>query len=75
MIDLYLKKVFSTPACRWYPDSFFHWRRALVHESETCRRILRFGGSGSGADCEGLWPTDLKHLVEDVAGDDRFRLL
>ena len=22
-----LKKVFSTRACSWYPDSFFHWRR------------------------------------------------
>jgi hypothetical protein len=22
-----LKKVFSTRACWWYPDSFFHWRR------------------------------------------------
>ena len=27
MIDLYLKNVFSTRACRWYPDSFFHSRR------------------------------------------------
>ena len=27
MIDLYLKKVFSTRACWWYPDSFFHRRR------------------------------------------------
>ncbi len=27
MIDLYLKKVFSTRACWWYPDSFLHWRR------------------------------------------------
>ena len=26
MIDLYLKKVFSTRACWWYPDSFFHCR-------------------------------------------------
>jgi len=23
-MDLYLKKVFSTRACWWYPDSFFH---------------------------------------------------
>jgi len=26
MIDLYLKKVFSTRACWWYPDSFFSER-------------------------------------------------
>jgi hypothetical protein len=29
MIDLYLKKVFSIRACRWYPDSFFHRRRPI----------------------------------------------
>ena len=27
MIDLYRKKLFSTPGCRWYPDTFFHCRR------------------------------------------------
>jgi hypothetical protein len=27
MIDSYRKKVFSTRACRWYPDVFFHRRR------------------------------------------------
>ncbi len=29
MIVLYLKNVFSTRTCRWYPDSFFHWRRPI----------------------------------------------
>ena len=29
MIALYLKTVFSTRACRWYPDSFFHRRRPI----------------------------------------------
>ena len=29
MIVLYLKKVFSTRACWWYPDSFFHRRRPI----------------------------------------------
>ena len=27
MIDLYRKNAFSTRACRWYPDAFFHRRR------------------------------------------------
>ena len=30
MITLYRKKVFSTRACRWYPDTFFHRRRPSV---------------------------------------------
>ena len=38
-------------------------------------RLPASQASRSRADGEGLWPTDLKHLVEDVAGDDRFSLL
>ncbi len=50
MIDLYLKKVFSTRACWWYPDSFFHWRRPT-----SFTRLIGFGGLGwSGGDIRGL---------------------
>ena len=37
MIDLYLKKVFSTRACWWYPYSFFHWRCPNLHEQLALR--------------------------------------
>jgi hypothetical protein len=45
-IGLYLKKVFSTLACRWYPDSFFHRRRPIsltlmIVQSRTLDRALR----------------------------------
>ena len=30
MIDLYRKTAFSTRACRWYPDAFFHRRRPSI---------------------------------------------
>ena len=39
MIDLYLKKVFSTRACWWYPDSFFHRRRPTFLTRLTVRGI------------------------------------
>ena len=44
MIDLYLKKVFSTRACWWYPDSFFHWRRPtfLTRLTVRSRALDRF---------------------------------
>ncbi len=34
-----------------------------------------FRESGSGVDCEGLWPAKLRHPVQDVARDYRFSLL
>jgi len=37
MIDLYLKKAFSTRACWWYPGSFLHWRRPTFFTLPTVR--------------------------------------
>jgi hypothetical protein len=39
-----LKKVFSTRACWWYPDSFFHWRRPtfLTRLTVRSRALGRF---------------------------------
>jgi hypothetical protein len=44
MIDLYLKKVFSTRACWWYPDSFFHWQSPtfLTRLTVRSRAVGRF---------------------------------
>ena len=44
MIDLYLKKVFSTRACWWYPDSFFHRLRPifLIRLTVRSRALDRF---------------------------------
>jgi len=44
LIDLYLKKVFSTRACWWYPDSFFHRRRPtfLTRLTVRSRALSRF---------------------------------
>jgi hypothetical protein len=60
MIDLYLKKVFSTRACWWYPDSFFHRRRPtfLTRLTVRSRALGRFdlvavflGGTMTFAPC------------------------
>jgi hypothetical protein len=39
-----LKKVFSTRACWWVPDSFFHWRRPtfLIRLTVRSRALDRF---------------------------------
>ena len=55
MIALYLKKVFSTRACRWYPDSFFQRRRPtsltlmIVRSRALRRRNDYFGTTYSGS--------------------------
>jgi hypothetical protein len=57
---LYLKKVFSTRACLWYPDSFFHCRRPTFFTRLTVRSraLARFdliadilGGTMTFAPC------------------------
>ena len=52
MIVLYLKKVFSTRAFWWYPDSFFHGRRPTFLTRLTVRSRA-VGRSGVGREVWG----------------------
>jgi hypothetical protein len=54
MIDLYLQKVFSTRACRWYPDSFFRLAKRQIenepkHQSCLDRVVGKFPLSAATA--------------------------